>query len=214
MDPIDSSDLTRLPDVPGLMRLMQSLAMLDAILEPEWEYRFHSFNARWADGERMASIHNGSGDDLFALFTSGGCYIKGFDHEQADYKTPARAFYSQLPEPFATQALEPAFSPDDVTFCLWRGTADLEWRRAEVAAYEPGYDGSEWLLELYDGAPESYVDFAARYFEVGLSRDRVEAIYAHQPLTEEMCLLLNPDSEWPSVQKDAQEIGYPIANDR
>ena len=51
----DSSDLSKLPDVRDLMRLMQSLAILDAILSPEWDYRYSSFNSRWADGEQMGS---------------------------------------------------------------------------------------------------------------------------------------------------------------
>lgn len=42
---ISSRDLSGLPDVPALRRLMQSLAMLDAILSPEWEYRYFSFNS-------------------------------------------------------------------------------------------------------------------------------------------------------------------------
>ena len=207
----DSSDLSALPDVPGLLRLMQSLAMLDAILSPEWEYRYYSFNARWADDECMGSSRNGSGDELFALFTAAGCFIKGFDHEQADYDTPSTAFYSQLPEPFATQAMEPAFSPDDVTFCLWRATSDPEWHRAEVATYSPGCDGSEWLLDLYDGRPESYVAFAANYFEVELRQDDVAAIYAHRPLDREMARRLNPDAEWSLVREAAHEICYPTA---
>ena len=37
-----------LPEPGDLRRLSQSLAMLDAILCPEWQYRYHSFNASWA----------------------------------------------------------------------------------------------------------------------------------------------------------------------
>jgi len=29
--------------------------MLDAILSPEWEFRYYSFNSKWAEGEMMAS---------------------------------------------------------------------------------------------------------------------------------------------------------------
>jgi hypothetical protein len=39
-------DPSALPEVGSLRRLSQSLAMLDAILCPEWQYRYHSFNAR------------------------------------------------------------------------------------------------------------------------------------------------------------------------
>ncbi|MFL5628040.1 MAG: hypothetical protein ACJ788_20875 [Ktedonobacteraceae bacterium] len=34
-----------LPHIQLLIRLSQSLALLDALLEPEWQYRYYSFNA-------------------------------------------------------------------------------------------------------------------------------------------------------------------------
>jgi hypothetical protein len=55
--------------------------MLDAILEPEWEYRYYSFNSRWSPGEMMASMRDGSGDGYFILFDKHGAAIKGFAHE-------------------------------------------------------------------------------------------------------------------------------------
>src|SRR4051794_29115430 len=81
--PISSRDLSNMPDIENLERLTQSLAMLDAIISPEWEYRYFSFNAEWGTslGERMASMRNGSGDEYFLLFAGAGAILKGFDHE-------------------------------------------------------------------------------------------------------------------------------------
>src|SRR5438270_956866 len=78
---LSSRNLQTLPDIPGLLRLTKSLAMLDAILEPQWEYRYSSFNSRWGSGQQMASMDNGSGDGLFCLFFDQGVAIKGFAHE-------------------------------------------------------------------------------------------------------------------------------------
>jgi hypothetical protein len=39
---ISTRDLSHLPDIDHLKSLSQSLAMLDAILCPEWEYRYYS----------------------------------------------------------------------------------------------------------------------------------------------------------------------------
>src|SRR5690349_3975316 len=64
---ISTRDLSRLPDVDALRRLLQNMAMLDAILSPEWEYRYYSFNSKWARGEQMGSMRDGCGDDFFAL---------------------------------------------------------------------------------------------------------------------------------------------------
>ena len=51
---ISTRDLSELPDVEGLLKLHQSLATLDAILCPEWEFRYFSFNDHWDEGERLA----------------------------------------------------------------------------------------------------------------------------------------------------------------
>ena len=52
-----------LPDIPTVRRRSQALAILDAILCPEWAYRYFSFDSRWGPGEEMASMRNGSGDE-------------------------------------------------------------------------------------------------------------------------------------------------------
>src|SRR5262245_33579514 len=78
---ISTRDLSGLPDIDGLKRLMQSMALLDAILSPEWQYRYYSFDSKWDNGEQMGSMRDGCGDDLFALFNEHGCFLKGFAHE-------------------------------------------------------------------------------------------------------------------------------------
>jgi len=89
---ISTRDLSLLPDVDGLRRTLQAMAMLDAILRPEWEFRYYSFNAAWAEGEQMGSMRNGSGDDFFAHFSSAGCWLKGFAHEYRCRRTSIPAF--------------------------------------------------------------------------------------------------------------------------
>ena len=53
---ISTRDLSAMPDLAGFRRLARSVAMLDAILSPEWEFRYYSFNSKWAEGEMMASM--------------------------------------------------------------------------------------------------------------------------------------------------------------
>jgi hypothetical protein len=55
--------------------------MLDAILSPEWEDRYYSFNSKWGPGEILASMRDGSGDEYFTLLSPGGAILKGFAHE-------------------------------------------------------------------------------------------------------------------------------------
>lgn len=42
---ISTRDLSELPDVNGLRRLLMSMAVLDAILCRDWQYRYYSFNS-------------------------------------------------------------------------------------------------------------------------------------------------------------------------
>jgi hypothetical protein len=69
----------RLPDIPVVRDRSRSLAMLDAILSPEWEYRYYSFNAAWGPAQELASMRNGSGDDYGScsrrLAPGSGCLL-------------------------------------------------------------------------------------------------------------------------------------------
>src|SRR5262249_49133044 len=94
---ISTRNLEALPDVAPLMRLLQAMAMLDAILEPDWQFRYYSFNARWAQNQMMAQCGNGQGDKFFALFNNHGAFIKGFAHESPMARIPSERFYRDLP---------------------------------------------------------------------------------------------------------------------
>jgi len=77
-------DIARqLPDTAALRAHCQSLAMLEAILSPEWEDRYHSFASDWSETEEMASMSNGAGDEYSIVFSPAGAYIRGFAHESA-----------------------------------------------------------------------------------------------------------------------------------
>lgn len=162
---ISTRDLTSLPNVEELHRLFQSLAMLDAILSPEWEYRHYSFDAKWNSGERMGSMRNGEGDGFFALFTAKGCFLKGFDSEapmspgRNGAKTVWPGVLDGVPAAFARCLDEPAFGMEDTTFCFWR-LGNRPWQRGPVQfpSNKSDPDGSGRLLALLDGRPETYCE--------------------------------------------------------
>src|SRR5438552_1282799 len=106
-DPVAMS----LPPPLMLERRCIALATLDAILSPEWQYRYYSFNRNWdlEAGTRMASMRNGSGDDYFILFLPDGtAAIKGFNHESSalDGRTMIQGVLDGLPPSFAAFANE------------------------------------------------------------------------------------------------------------
>jgi hypothetical protein len=191
--------------------------MLDAILCPEWQYRYHSFNAYWADGEEMASMRNGSGDEYFILFTRSGVIMKGFAHESAAWRwameqrqSPVPGVFDGVPDEFSQFLTEPAFSIDQTTFCLWRRPTDPTWQTGSIGALEgEDPDGSAALLRLLDGNPETYRAWAEDYFETSVARSAVDHIFVHRPLTNEVVKALNPDLSVTDLAEDVSEIAYP-----
>jgi hypothetical protein len=205
-------NMRQLPDVFSLKRLLQSVAMLDAIICPEWEGRYYSFNANWATGEMMGSMRNGHGDEFFALFNSHGAFIKGFDHESmvASLRLPSEQFYRDLPHQFAACCSEPAFSTEFVTFCMWRLSEAPVWSSATIALPASGdSDGSAHLLAILDCSPETYRRWASEYFESEVSLQAAIAVYEHRILTDEIIASLNPKRNPTSLRADIAMIGYP-----
>ncbi|MEV4128515.1 hypothetical protein [Nocardia sp. NPDC049707] len=196
--------LRRLPEIAVLRDRCRTMAMLDAILSPEWEFRYFSFNARWGDAEEMASMRNGSGDDWFIVFTDAGVYGRGFDHEAPNAPQVLQA----VPGVFGSYVAEPAFADHDgsprATVCFWREPADAEWG---IAAADQGGHG---LFELLvEGTPEAYQNWAEDYYETDVSLPAVEHVYALRPLTPAVVTQLNPEVELVDLDLDIDEIGYP-----
>jgi hypothetical protein len=206
---ISTRDLSGLPDINQLRRLMQSLAALDAVLSPEWQYRYFSFNIHWASGDQLGSMRNGQGDDLFAVFDAAGCWIKGFNLESAEAsREPSNlvTMFTGLPKSFERHLSQPAFSIADTTFSIWREFGSPSWSSHRSRDRN---DGSGNLLQLFDGKPETYRDWAESYYEVEVSINCVNSVYAHQIFDAELLTSLNPGADPAALCKDLDEIGYP-----
>jgi hypothetical protein len=208
--------LASLPDIESLKKLSQSLAMLDAILSPEWESRYYSFDSKWGKGEMMASMRNGSGDDYFILFNPRGAIIKGFAHESSmspyanEFGKPWPGVLDDVPSEFKDFLTEPAFSIEDTTFCIWRRYNDQSWQVGKIKnPKEDDPDGSRELLSILDGKPSTYRRFAEEYYETEIDLLAVKHIYEHKPLTREVISALNANRSRRSLAKDIKEIGYP-----
>ena len=219
---ISTRDLSLLPDVDGLRRVLQSIAMLDAVLCPEWELRYYSFNAAWADGEQMGSMRNGSGDEFFAHFGPAGCWLKGFAHESPmsprgrKWPGPWPGVLDAVPAALADRLQEPAFGLADVTFCIWRQFGDGGWQvgPVEFPPSQSNPDGSADMLAILDGQPESYRVWAANYYEREVEWAAVDHVYQHRGLTSEVVARLNTDVSLDDLAADIREIGYPVTERR
>lgn len=218
--PVSSRNLGPLRTIDGLRELMQSLAMLDAILESSWSARHHHFNARWATDMQLGSMINGEGDSWFCIFNAAGAVLKGFDHESE--MSPSHrgntgvwpGILENVPQTFKRALADPSLSIEQTTFCIWRLREDSRWHRGTID-YPNGQDpdGSARLLKILDGSPITYRQWAESYFERLVNTGAIQEIYLYRALTNETVQLLNPQRELGSLHDDIAEIGYPVAID-
>ena len=215
---ISTQDPTALPAIDELKTLSQSLATLDAILSPEWQFRYYSFDRDWNRGEAMASMRDGSGNHYFLLFSEAGAIMKGFAHESplgryaAEQSKVWPGVLDSAPESFASFLEEPAFSLRETSFCLWNEANNSGWRVGSIE-YPEGDDpdGSAMLLAILDGNPATYQQWAQDYYEFPIPLGYVAQIYAQVPLNQDMVSALNQEGVvLEEIREDIMQIGYPV----
>lgn len=190
------------PEIEECRNLFRAAAMLDAILSPEWEYRYYSYNGAWDAKQEMASMRDGEGSHYFALFTQDGLYIKGFDSERVK-SGEAVLGVAEIPDDVKAFLQEPAFIGDETTFCLWR-SVEKKW------SADKSYDEQDLrLLRLLTGGAAYYSEWASDYYEVDLDPRAVERIFNLEPLTPELLAILHAQVNLENIEEDRIEIGYP-----
>ncbi|GAK52107.1 hypothetical protein U14_03356 [Candidatus Moduliflexus flocculans] len=183
-----------------LKRISKILAVLDAILSPEWEYRYYSYNAKWAEHQEMASMRTGSRDEYFLWFSNEWCAIKCVE-EDSPIIPDIENILSSFPAAYAAFIHEPAFTiPDSTLLGFWNTTT---WE-----LYGQQDDDMYAILTILDGKPETYLQWAEEYYERGIDRPAVESIYNNVPLTTQIITTLNSEVDFTQLQRDLLEIGY------
>ncbi|MGP3683359.1 hypothetical protein ACTVZO_01380 [Streptomyces sp. IBSNAI002] len=212
-----------LPGMEELREHCRGIAMLDAVLSPEWDARYYCFDAQWDEGEQMASMRDGMGGEYAIVFSAAGAWVRGFDHEspmspwaRMDAPRVWPGVLDDVPDAFRPYVTEAAFCDEDVatvTCCVWRAAGDTAWRAGTITFPEAGDgdpDGADMLFELLvDRSPEAYAAWASAYYETPVDVEAVRALLARRPLTPEILAALNPDVELADLAEDIAEIGYP-----
>ncbi|KAA8782965.1 hypothetical protein ABIE27_000146 [Paenibacillus sp. 4624] len=204
----EASDfIKQLPGISECQRIFKAAAMLDAVLMPEWEYRYYSYNAHWDKNEQMASMRDGEGDHYFALFDSSNrLIIKGYDKAYASlHKDQLGDVLEGVPADFKKTFLdEPAFMMDRTTFCIWNEEEQNEWTSSRQLA-----DEAYALLQVLVGGAVYYHAWAQEYYELELDLEPIQHVFDMKPLDEQLLQALNPEIELDELEEDIAEIGYP-----
>ena len=206
---ISTKNYDLLADRKSLQSLCKAASVLDAIFCQQWEYRYHSYNASWGEGEEFCEMRNGEGDQVLFLFTDEGCVINGFAHT-VDQQDKVKLI-NGLPVIFNEFIFGEPIASIGTTFCLW-STGLNGWKIGETDGTE---DNSGELLSLFDGNPKSYADWATGYFDTvkdgTIPLETVAALYRGEVLTKEMVLsLVNDLEDWDLLVSDLEEINYPF----
>lgn len=209
--------LSDIPPNPQLKQLCQSIAMLEVIVMPDSQWRYYSFTKNWDDEIDLFSMRNGSGDEFIVVFTQHGVLIKGFAHESSisPYQVNPPQVYSgiidTIPKPFTHIVKEPALNFIDTTFCFWKLQDSSEWLYGRQPSLNgEDVDGSQELLAILDGNPETYRSWAVEYYEEDIMSNPVQDIYDRKQLTVKLLKSLKSDCDPPKIVEEAHHIGYPV----
>lgn len=213
---ISTKTTKNLPDQNLLQQICKAIAVLDAIISPEWEYRYYSFNSKWAEGEQFFEMRDGCGDQMLILFQEDKSVINGFAHELYDFEVhlPNKSQLTVgLPEMYEEFIFGEPVKSIGTTFCIWLNDQN-KWTIGDL---ENNFnDGSPEMLTIFDGNPQTYIDWATEYFEesytqTGIPLQTVTDIYNGKTLTKSMVLsIVDQIEDWKQLEKDLVEINYPF----
>jgi hypothetical protein len=212
----NSHIILSLPNPNLLKNLCQSFAALEAAIETEWHLRYFSFNFFWSKTESMASMRDGSGDDLFIVFSGDNCFLRGssLSCEMTPKNGVWEGILTGVPSEFLDQLEEPAFHMADTTFCGWYLRSIGSWQvgKIELPLNSQDPDGSKRILSYFISGREGILKHLATYHELKIEPELVDSFLGHFPISKNS-FLQNKEfhGDWPKFVEDANEIGYPIS---
>jgi len=195
MKKISTENLDLLPNPIDLKNVCKSISALEAIICPDWEYRYYSFQKDWSENQEFCEMRNGQGDQMLIIFNGNETCINGFAHEsemngwknvpkeekksfidklfgtKKETKTELiqeiqKGVVDELPKVFTEFVFGEPVKSIGTTFCIWQTGKDENWQIGNVNLPKDDYkDGSNDLLKLLDGKPLTYKKWAEEYYE-------------------------------------------------
>lgn len=244
MTKLSTENLNLLPSPSELKKICKSISALEAIICPEWEYRYYSYQKDWSENEECCEMRNGQGDQMLIVFSENGTCINGFAHEsemngwknipieesksfidklfgsKKEIKTELiqtiqNGVVDELPKVFNEFIFGEPIKSIGTTFCIWQTETEKDWGIGKVNLPKNEYkDGSSDLLELLDGKPLTYKNWAEEYYEENfedseLKLELVEKVFNGIEITKELIGEINPElDDYEKLKSDLDEIGY------
>ena len=210
---ISTKNYSLLPDRKSLKAICKAISVADAILSQEWEYRYYSYQSKWSEDEEFCEMRNGQGDHMLILFHNQGCVINGMTHEY--YPKDKSKLTKGLPSIYNEFIFGEPVHSIGTTFCLWTNE-ESSWEIGDLDTFE---DGSGEMLHIFDGNPQTYIDWAKQYYEDSFTIKAdttkiISSLYQGAMLTKSMVFsLVEKLDDWQQLADDLKEINYPFKID-
>ncbi len=244
MNKLSTENLNSIPNPSELKKICKSISALEAIICPEWDYRYYSYQKDWSENEEFCEMRNGQGDQMLIVFNGNETCINGFAHEsemngwknipieekksfidklfgsKKEIKTELTqviqsGVLDELPKVFNDFIFGEPVKSIGTTFCIWQTETEKYWKIGEIDLPKDEYkDGSSDLLQLLDGKPLTYKNWAEEYYEETfeeneLKLELVEKIFNGQIITKELANEINPElDDFEQLKSNLDEIGY------
>ncbi len=181
-----------------LRNKLKHLALLDAIIEPEWEYRYYSYNSNWSDTEEMASLRDSCGGEWFFLLDENNVSFKctspvdGLVDNFDEIK-------KSVPERFNPLLNEAAFSMGQGS-CIWFIENNTWVKLGKEITDLPN------PIIIQDLTASDYCQFVEDIFEQEIDQEVVQSIFDGK-FTIDMAKKINPSIDLNALRQDISEIG-------
>jgi hypothetical protein len=195
-----------LPSIHEMKKISQRMALLDALFEPEWEYRYYSFNKNWSPDQQMGSMRDGTGNHFFILFESDSIFVKVIEKESdniAEIKRAVATFSDPATKEGLTELLnEPAFYTETASCLFWN--TDGSWKKLPAGGDLPEE------LKIFNNPVKEYDSHLETYFELSIDESELRKVFTSQ-ITYDLLLSIRPDVDFDQIREDIEEIGLEIS---
>ena len=184
--------------IEQLRHKMKALALLDAIIEQDWQYRYFSYNSNWSDSEEMGSLRDGCGGEWFFWVSGTLAGYKCLSPEDG-LMSNLEEVKNKAPRSHKNFLTEPAFSMDQAT-CIWY-LDNSKWSK-----FGKQVEGLIDIEAVSSWGASDYQAWATDYYEREIDLESVEKIF-NGKFSEEIAKTLNQEIDMSELLAELPEIG-------